>query len=52
MSKNNDIGAKIKKTFSDLNIKEINIFKKDLVSVLSKATNYQNQISPFINFFF
>ncbi len=52
MSKNDNINKIIEKTISDLNIEELKPFNKNLISVLSKATNYQNQITPFIKCFF
>jgi hypothetical protein len=52
MNKNNNIKTEIKKAISVLNIKELKFFKKNLILILSKATNYQNQITPFIDYFF
>ena len=52
MSKNNNTKTKIEKTLSDLNIEELKPFKKNLTSILSKSINYQNQITPFIDYFY
>ena len=52
MSKNSNTKTKIKKILSDLNIRELKPFKKNLTLILSKATNYQNQIKPFVDCFF
>ena len=52
MTKTNDTKPEIKKVISKLSNEEINYFKDDISSILSKAINYQNQIRFFIDDFF
>lgn len=52
MSRNSNTETIIEKILSDSNIKELKPFKKYLTLILSKAINYQNQIIPFIEYFY